>query len=49
MEGVRRAVPYAVGSISGSMIFSCSMIEPGHPWFTTIGDASSRETERGLK
>jgi hypothetical protein len=23
--------PCAAGSVSGSMIFSCSMIEPGHP------------------
>ena len=23
--------PCAVGSVSGSMIFSCSMIEPGQP------------------
>ena len=27
-----RSPPCAVGLVSGSMIFSCSMIEPGHPW-----------------
>ena len=27
-------------SSSGSMIFSCSMIEPGHPWVTISGSAS---------
>ena len=31
--------PYAVGFVSGSMIFSCSMIEPGHPWVTITGNA----------
>ena len=30
----RRSPPWAVGSVSGSMIFSCSMIEPGQPWLT---------------
>ena len=29
MERVRRAAAVRVGSVSGSMIFSCSMIEPG--------------------
>jgi hypothetical protein len=33
--------PYAVGLASGSMIFSCSMIEPGHPCVTTSGSASA--------
>ena len=31
--------PCAVGLVSGSMIFSCSMIEPGQPWVTIIGNA----------
>ena len=29
------------GSVSRSMIFSCSMIEPGQPWLTMSGNASS--------
>jgi hypothetical protein len=29
-----------VGLVSGSMIFSCSMIEPGQPWETISGSAS---------
>jgi hypothetical protein len=29
-----------VGFVSGSMIFSCSTIEPGHPWVTISGSAS---------
>ena len=29
--------PCAVGSVSGSMIFSCSMIEPGQPCVTISG------------
>ena len=33
--------PCAVGSVSGPMSFSCSMIEPGQPWQTTIGRAFS--------
>jgi hypothetical protein len=33
--------PWAVGSVSGSMIFSCSTMEPGHPWQTISGSASS--------
>ena len=33
--------PWAVGSVSGPMIFSCSMTEPGQPWLTTSGKASS--------
>ena len=42
MEGVGRArPPCAVGSVSGSMIFSCSIVEPGQPWVTIRGSASS--------
>ena len=33
--------PCAVGSVSGPMIFSCSTIDPGQPWQTTSGSASS--------
>jgi len=33
--------PWEVGLVSGSMILSCSMIEPGHPCVTIIGSASS--------
>jgi hypothetical protein len=33
--------PWAVGLVSGSMIFSCSMIEPGQPWVTISGSACS--------
>ena len=33
--------PCAVGSVSGPMIFSCSMIEPGQPCVTMSGSASS--------
>ena len=33
--------PCAVGSVSGSMIFSCSTIEPGQPCVTISGSASS--------
>jgi hypothetical protein len=46
-EGITRwnasaaLAPCAVGSVSGSMIFSCSMIEPGHPCVTISGNASS--------
>jgi hypothetical protein len=32
--------PCAVGLVSGSMIFSCSMIEPGYPCVTISGSAS---------
>jgi len=44
-EGITRwnasaaLAPRAVGLVSGSMIFSCSMIEPGQPCVTTIGSA----------
>jgi hypothetical protein len=31
----------AVGLVSGSMILSCSIVEPGHPWVTMSGSASS--------
>ena len=31
--------PCAVGLVSGSMIFICSMIEPGHPCVTISGNA----------
>src|SRR3954453_11150713 len=33
--------PWAVGSGSGLMSFICSTIDPGQPWQTTIGSASS--------
>jgi hypothetical protein len=33
--------PCAVELVTGSMIFSCSMIEPGHPCVTISGSASS--------
>ena len=33
--------PCAVGSVSRSTIFICSMNEPGQPWETTSGSASS--------
>ena len=32
-----RLPPWAVGLVSGSMIFICSMIEPGQPCVTIIG------------
>jgi hypothetical protein len=31
--------PWAVGFVSGSMIFNCSMIEPGHPCVMITGSA----------
>ena len=46
-EGITRwkasdaLAPCSVGSVSGSMIFSCSIVEPGHPWVTMSGNASS--------
>jgi hypothetical protein len=46
-EGITRSnasaalEPSAVGFVSGSMIFSCSMIEPGHPCVTISGNAFS--------
>jgi hypothetical protein len=33
--------PCEVGLVSGSMIFNCSMIEPGQPCVTMSGSASS--------
>ena len=33
--------PWDVGLVNGSMIFNCSMIEPGQPWVTIIGRAFS--------
>jgi hypothetical protein len=33
--------PCAVGLVSGSMILICSMIEPGQPCVTIIGNAFS--------
>ena len=33
--------PCVSGSVSGPMILSCSMIDPGHPWVTMIGSAPS--------
>src|SRR5688500_2229109 len=33
--------PCAVGSVSRSTIFICSITEPGHPWQMTTGSASS--------
>jgi hypothetical protein len=51
-EGITRSnasaalAPCAVGSVSGSMIFSCSMIEPGHPCVTISGSASWCRTGR---
>ena len=41
MEGVRCASAVAVGLVSGSMILSCSMTEPGHPCVTISGKAFS--------
>ncbi len=35
------SAPWAVGSVSGSMILSCSIVEPGQPWVTISGSASS--------
>ena len=35
------AAPCASGSVSGPMIFSCSMKDPGHPCVTMIGKAPS--------
>ena len=32
--------PDVVGFVSGSMIFNCSMIEPGHPCVMMTGNAS---------
>ena len=54
-EGITRwnascaLAPCAVGLVSGSMIFSCSMIEPGHPCVTIIGSASSCRDRTWMK
>ena len=39
--------PCAVGLVSGSMIFNCSMIEPGHPCVTMTGSAFAASSGRG--
>ena len=41
--------PCAVGSVSGPMIFSCSMIEPGQPCVTISGSASSCRERTWMK
>ena len=41
MEASDSVAPCAVGFVSGSMIFICSMIEPGQPCVTIIGSALS--------
>ncbi len=41
--------PCAVGSVSGPMSFSCSTIEPGQPWQTTSGSASSCSERTWMK
>ncbi|PWK87324.1 hypothetical protein C8D88_104485 [Lentzea atacamensis] len=47
MDGITRwqassaLPPCAVGSVSGPMIFSCSMTEPGQPCETSSGSALS--------
>ena len=41
--------PCDVGSVSGSMIFSCSMIEPGQPCVTMSGSASSCRERTWMK
>ena len=41
--------PCSVGSVSGSMIFSCSIVEPGHPWVTMSGNASSCSERTWMK
>jgi hypothetical protein len=53
-EGITRSnafaavAPCAVGLVSGSMIFSCSMMEPGHPCVTISSSAAScREADCG--
>ena len=35
------SAPWPVGSVRGSMILSCSIVEPGQPWVTIRGSASS--------
>ena len=39
--------PCAVGSVSGPMILSCSMTEPGQPCVTISGKAFGCLSERG--
>ena len=41
--------PYPVGSVSGSMTFSCSMIEPGQPCVMISGSASSCRERTWMK
>ena len=41
--------PWAVGSVNGSMIFSCSTVEPGQPWVTISGSASSCRERTWMK
>ena len=49
MEGVRCARAMGVGLVSGSMILSCSMIEPGHPCVTISGSAFSNVNEMNVE
>ncbi len=54
-EGITRwnascaVAPCALGLVSGSMIFSCSMTEPGHPCVTISGSASSYRERTWMK
>jgi hypothetical protein len=54
-EGITRwnasapLAPCAPGSVSGPMIFSCSMTEPGHPCVTISGSASSCRERTWMK
>ena len=41
LETIQALALCAVGLISGSMIFSCSITEPGHPCVTMSGNAFS--------
>ena len=41
--------PCAVGSVSGSMIFSCSTIEPGQPCVMISGSAASCRERTWMK
>ena len=43
------SAPCAVGLVSGSMIFSCSTVEPGHPCVTISGNASSCSERTWMK
>ena len=49
MEGVRGARAVPVGSVSGSMIFNCSIVEPGHPCVTISGSALSCSERTWMK